>query len=153
MAELAFRQSLVRYLVLLVLPGVLTASWLVRLSMWGFRVFPPRDETSRLLYAYGPLILAAAIVIAILSLALGQGHVEYRLTPFALHRRVGGRTVEVWPLDRLYIVRQQGALFPVAHVTDGKRFFRVHGLFLPGFLRFCTLLEGVSRARRRVESL
>lgn len=153
MAEIAFRQSLVRYLVLLVLPGALTASWLVRLSMWGFRVFPPRDEASRLLYAYGPLILAAAIVITSLTLALGQGRVEFRLTPYALHRRVGHGVSEIWPLDRLYIVRQESALFPVAHVTDGRRSFRVHGLFLPGFGRFCTLLEGVSRARRRVESL
>lgn len=153
MAEIAFRQSLVRYLVLLVLPGAVTTFWLVRLALWGFRVFPARDETSRLLYAFGPLILAAAIVIVIVTLAFGQGTVEYRLTPHALHRRVGRRPPEVWPLDRLYIARCEGGLFPVAHVTDGERTFRVHSLFLPGFVRFCTLLEGVSRARRRVESL
>lgn len=153
MAEIAFRQSLVRYLLLLVLPGAVTASWLVRLGMWGFRVFPPRDETSRLVYAYGPFVLAAAIVLATLVLALGEGQVEYRLTAHVLYRRVGRRAPEVWPLDRLYIVRGQGGMFPVAHVTDGTRSFRVHGLFLPGFARFCRLLEAVSRVRRRVESL
>lgn len=152
MAEITFRHSLVRYLVLLVLPGALTGCWLVRLASWGFRVFPPRDETSRLLYAYGPLILAAAIMTVILALALGQADVEYRLTPHALHRRVG-RHREVWPLDRLYLARCDGVLFPRAHVTDGERTFRVHSLFLPGYVRFCSLLEGVSRARRRVESL
>lgn len=153
MAEIAFRQSLVRYLVLLVLPGAVTAAWLVRLGLWGFWVFPLRDQTSRLLYGYGPFILAGAILVVTIHLALGHGAVTYRLTTHALYRRIGSRHEEAWPLDQLYIVRRETGLFPIAHVTDGIRSFQVHGLFLPGFLRFCTLLEGVSRARRRVESL
>lgn len=146
---MAFRQSLLRFILLLGLPALGTAMWLVDLGAWGLWVFPPSDPWFRINYGYGPLILAGAILLVTAVLGLNQGSVVYRVTPWILYRKVGFRAEESWPLEHVYVARSQGRILAWIQVTDGRRTFRVYRLFMSHFGRFYRVLEAASHARRR----
>lgn len=153
MAEVVFRNSMTRFLVLLSLPGALAVGWLLHLSRWAFWIFPASDPLARQIYGFGPLLLAAAILGLLLLAAADQRTATLRLTPNTLYRRVRGGREEAWPLEHLYVMSSGSRLYPMARVTDGRRSFRVHAFFLPEFPRFCRLLREVARARRQVDCL
>jgi len=131
-------------------PALVTAVMLGRLGLWGLWVFAPAHPAMRMLYGYGPLLLAGVILLALLWTSVLQRGVVYEVTPSSLVRRQG-RSRRPIRLDGLFVSRNRDGGVDWVRLSSKEAQFLVLRVFMPKFDDFASLVEAGSRIRRNKE--
>ncbi|MBI3923910.1 MAG: hypothetical protein HY319_00030 [Armatimonadetes bacterium] len=149
--ERTFHSS-VKGLLPLAIAGLVAATILVILGLWGLRAVPPqlKDPMLRFVAAFLPFILVAIILLVLALLYWSASGRKFVLTPDSLYYEDRtGKMVCRWQDVRLIRpLEDKPALLQSALVSDGKNFARIQKALFPDYELLVSVIEFARTSRK-----